>query len=447
MEESVRLQQGGGGGQPPGGQVKQPPYNIGALAMQTASYDVGSLRSGSSRQRRGLQLSYVGPPPKSAWERFKDGFRAFIAFVFSNIGICVLVIGYLLVGAVMFQQLEGPGELQVRYRVGQYRQHVVKRLWTITEQYNTLHPDEWTREVTQIVNEYQARIIQEANDGYDGSDIPIYQWTFTGALLYSITVITTIGYGHISPKTPVGKLVTIFYAIIGIPLFLLYLSNIGDIMAKSFKWTYSRLCKCQRGSSGSGSGGGGILKRTDNFSIKYLPGHVHGVPPPQLPPHDDSNSSIASGVADMAGSEDYSEEFQPSSKGVVLSSGTRGGIGQSLDKVTVPISLCLLVMVGYVCGGALLFGEWEGWGFLDGSYFCFITLSTIGFGDIVPGAAVAQDPGSSSKGVAPVNTKFVLCSMYILIGMALIAMCFNLMQEKVIQGVRSIGKKLSRSKD
>ena len=49
------------------------------------------------------------------------------------------------------------------------------------------------------------------------------------------------GYGHIAPTTPVGKLVTIFYAIFGIPLFLLYLSNIGDIMATTFKWIYSRL--------------------------------------------------------------------------------------------------------------------------------------------------------------------------------------------------------------
>ena len=32
--------------------------------------------------------------------------------------------------------------------------------------------------------------------------------------------------------------------------------------------------------------------------------------------------------------------------------------------------------------------------------------------------------------------------MYILFGMAVLAMCFNLMQEKVVQGVVSLGKKL-----
>ncbi len=89
-------------------------------------------------------------------------------------------------------------------------------------------------------------------------------------------------------------------------------------------------------------------------------------------------SAASGGGPDVMGSE-YSgdENFQP-----VVVAGVEGK-HVSLDNVTVPITLCLLVMVCYVCGGAVLFSEWEGWGFLDGSYFCFITLSTIGFGDMV----------------------------------------------------------------
>ena len=52
----------------------------------------------------------------------------------------------------------------------------------------------------------------------------------------------SIGYGHIAPKTPIAKIVTIFYAILGIPLTVLCWSNIGDAMANSFRFCYWRIC-------------------------------------------------------------------------------------------------------------------------------------------------------------------------------------------------------------
>merc|ERR1712051_80916 len=102
----------------------------------------------------------MGPPKKSWKKQFADGFRATVAFVFSKVGICVLVIGYLFVGAAMFQQLEGPEEAMLRFPVAKYRSKIVKDLWKITEEYNTLHPTNWTDEVTQIMKDYQTFVVK-----------------------------------------------------------------------------------------------------------------------------------------------------------------------------------------------------------------------------------------------------------------------------------------------
>ena len=44
----------------------------------------------------------------------------------------------------------------------------------------------------------------------------------------------------------------------------------------------------------------------------------------------------------------------------------------------------LLVLILMLFVGALLYLQEEQWNFLEGVYFCFITFSTIGFGDLVP---------------------------------------------------------------
>lgn len=82
----------------------------------------------------------------------------------------------------------------------------------------------------------------------------------------------------------------------------------------------------------------------------------------------------------------------------------------------------------YICGGAILFCKWEDWEFLDAFYFCFISLSTIGFGDLVPGDKIYRRGKDKNLVDEVFELSFIFCSMYLMLGMALIAMCFNLMQ-------------------
>ncbi len=65
-------------------------------------------------------------------------------------------------------------------------------------------------------------------------------WNYPNSLLFSATVITTIGYGNITPKSNIGKIFTICYAIIGIPLMLMCLTNTGDLLADIFITTYTK---------------------------------------------------------------------------------------------------------------------------------------------------------------------------------------------------------------
>ena len=126
-----------------------------------------------------------------------------------------------------------------------------------------LRQEDWTDEVTTRLRSFEKSLIIALKEkGWDGKESEdTATWTFAGGLFYSITVITTIGnlfsfffpsklietlkfpgYGHIAPKTAIAKVVTIFYAILGIPLTVLCWSNIGDAMANAFRFCYWRIC-------------------------------------------------------------------------------------------------------------------------------------------------------------------------------------------------------------
>lgn len=215
------------------------------------------------------------------------------------------------------------------------------------------------------------------------------------------------GYGHISPETNVGKVMTIVYTMFGMPVFLLYMANMGDILAKSLKWTYAKVFICRRPSQRSYDPA--VAWRSAEATLRAPVGSGRG----GSYPGEDVASIDTASWSNGGGGEGEGEERQ------------------DVSNVNIPITVSLVIMVALLYGGTLLFEKYEEWDRLTAFYFCFISLTTIGFGDYVPGlSATPSDQDGGSK-----DTSFIYCSLYLMFGLALLSMCFNLMQEEVVHKV------------
>ncbi|EDW92801.1 uncharacterized protein LOC6532329 [Drosophila yakuba] len=164
--------------------------------------------------------------------------------IVSHVLLVLLVVSYCVGGAYLFQHLERPHELEVKRDIQNLRVNLTDNIWLLSDDAVVLRESDWMANVSKHLANFEKQILTAIKaDGWDGDeDLRKSQWTFAGSLFYSIIVITTIGYGHISPRTDWGKVTTIFYAIVGIPLMLICLSNIGDVMATSFRFLYWRIC-------------------------------------------------------------------------------------------------------------------------------------------------------------------------------------------------------------
>lgn len=199
------------------------------------------------------------------------------------------------------------------------------------------------------------------------------------------------GYGNITPKTTIGRMVTIVYAFIGIPLTMICLANLGHMLSISFKVLYRRLnCNTKKRNSSNS---------TSDSSAKCLVMNSQVVKP----------------------------ELDDTEVAMAMSENTCAKVRE----IRVPIYVCCLLVVAYILLGTLLFSLWESWDSLKAGYFCFITLSTIGFGDVVPGHSL--DSWSS-------QAKRITCALYLLFGLTLISMCFSLMVDEVQEKARTFGR-------
>lgn len=89
----------------------------------------------------------------------------------------------------------------------------------------------------------------------------------------------------------------------------------------------------------------------------------------------------------------------------------------------------LSILVGYLCTGfilyvtipAIIFSIIQDWTYFESVYFCFVTLTTVGFGDFVPSANSA----SSS-----INSLYRVCTaLWIFIGLGFLSLVISVSQD------------------
>ncbi|KAI5696174.1 hypothetical protein M8J75_009225 [Diaphorina citri] len=219
------------------------------------------------------------------------------------------------------------------------------------------------------------------------------------------TLATPSGrYGTVSAKTLWGRITTILYTLVGIPLMLIYLSLIGESLANTFRSFYGKLTKqTQRKSKQQ-------QQQQQQNSLPNIYSQFNHI---STGKYDGKTTPYRGGYCTHA------SDFEP--------------------KVRVPIAVSFLIIISFILLGSLIFNKLENWTFLDGTFFCFTSLGTIGFGELIPGESYDRTLRGNK------NISVLVSSSYILVGMAVISMCFNLIQEEIIFMIKKFTLKLNKS--
>ncbi|XP_060942849.1 potassium channel subfamily K member 18 [Limanda limanda] len=367
--------------------------------------------------------------------------------LFPHLLLCLSLVAYAALGALVFQYIEGRGESSNLTEYHGFLGEIISTVQDLTGN-NSLTNQTILRKVDdKMRNEFKSIWLQRPD-----------RWDFFGSLFFCCTVFTTVGYGEIYPVTQSGKVVCILYAMVGIPLMLLVILDVGDFLAMLMSRAYVRihsLCKTLFSHTWSPLKARRRAAESKHCALTdgtFVFSHDVVIREPldirqvlrsqedvrQKSIHLQNNKEIFEKILardnllrkdPMLRTLSCPElnRLPPPPKGYVI--WDFSGLGDGMEMLDVPFVLILLVVFAYISfvGFILPYWETEITGF-DPYYFCFITLTTIGFGDIVP-----KHP-----------KYFMFTSLFIIAGMAIMSMAFKLGQTRIVSCYRQCIKFISR---
>ncbi|XP_028170408.1 uncharacterized protein LOC114360051 [Ostrinia furnacalis] len=375
------------------------------------------------------------PPVKSKWkiiaewQQYKEDRKADCEKIrlLRNRCICdiILLIIFCGLGGMMFKSFEGSFENAYKCSTRSVKRDFIEALWRGS---HYLREDDWKSMARNKLFEFENQLhtaFEQGITSYSG----LRSWSFMNSFVYCLTVITTIGYGHIAPKTTYGRVATIAYAIVGIPLFLIVLADFGKLFTRNIKffWSfirrfyYTRSCRKVRRTAPMQEMMKGlnivydVVRRPSQI---FNEEDVESLPEP--PAIERKPSDVPPPLPPKPGTlpRDFDNETDPETPAP--------SVFEIDDEFNLPISVAIVILVIYILIGALVYHTWENWSFFESFYFVFISMSTIGLGDLVP-----DHPHRMMGSI-----------LYLVFGLALTSMCINVVQLKLNDTFKQASAKL-----